>query len=138
MAKGTRKQKFDMDAIRCKFGNLSVGPEKVTISVTVERDGVASRDLEPVVVGGRLEAQLTCDPHGQEDAAGQATMVATAVVIESVADCPSLQIRPSKLGFRLAFAAGSVDVRALAGIAQRNGTVSLTRIGDSGVDERDE
>lgn len=129
----------DLGDLRCKFGNVMVGPEKCAVGVSVERGEIALHDLEPIVVGARLQAALVHDPADGGDVDGQTKFVDTAKArIESVADCPSLSVRPSKFGFRLSFAVGAVDVKELADIAQKAGRVSLTRIGDSGGDGGEE
>lgn len=133
----TRKPQHDIST-PCRFGNLSVGAEKATIAVTVDRSAIEVETLEPVVVGGRLEVALQYDRNGQHEDAAQRKFVDTADELKSVADCPSLMIKPSKLTFRLSFAVGSVDVKQLAAAAQMSGKISLTRIGDSGETSDDE
>lgn len=127
----SRKTKYDITT-KCRYGNLSVGAEKATISVTVERAALSVERLEPVVVGGRLNVLLRYDRNGQADIDGQQKLAETNEELQSVADCPSLQIKPSKLSFRLSFAVGAVDVKQLAAAAQMSGELSFTRIGDSG------
>lgn len=112
-----------------------MGPEKCAIAISISRDYLDIERIEPVVVGARLECELSSDANGRDDVSGQGKMIDTAVSIQSVADCPSLSIRPEKLGFRMSFAIGSIDVKSFASIAQKEGTVSITRIGDSGGDE---
>lgn len=138
-SKETKARSAELGDLRCKFGNVMVGPEKCAVGVSVERTQITLQDLSPIVVGARLQAVLVHDPADTGDVDGQTKFVDTAKArIESVADCPSLNVRPSKFGFRLSFAVGAVDVKELADIAQKTGWVSLTRIGDSGGDQDDE
>lgn len=127
----SRQSKHEINT-PCRYGNLSVGAEKATIAVTVDRSAIEVEQLEPVVVGGRLDVLLRYDRNGQREAPDQQKFVDTADELHSVADCPSLMIKPSKLTFRLSFAVGSVDVKQLAAAAQMGGEIGVTRIGDSG------
>jgi len=127
---------YELAGLLCKFGNVTVGPEKCVVGVTVERQEIMLPQLEAAVVGARMEVALVHDPADKGDVAGQTKFVDTAKArIESVADCPSLSVRPGKFAFRLSFSVGAVDVKEFATIAQKTGRVSLTRIGDSGGDQ---
>jgi hypothetical protein len=117
----------------CKFGNVNLGPDRCSISVTVDRSAIESTELEEAIVGARLETQITIDPAGKDDVEGQAKMVDTdSDPINSVADCPSLSLKAGKYGFRLSFATGSVNVAEVARMAQQKGKLSLWRVGDKG------
>lgn len=131
------KQECDI-RVPCRFGNLSIGAEKATIAVTIDRSVVTVERLEPVVVGGRLDVLLRYDRNGQREMPDQRKLVETADEITSIANCPSLMIKLNKLTFRLSFALGSVDVKQLAGAAQMVGEIGMTRIGDSGEDGDDD
>lgn len=125
-----KKREFDIEA-DCKFGNLSVGAEKATVSVTIERGNVDARKLEELVVGARLDVRLTWDRNGQLDAPGQAKLANTEDELVACCDCPSIQVKRDKLGFRLSCPVGSIDVQRLASAAQMSGHISLTRVGDT-------
>lgn len=121
---------YAIDRVPCRFGNVSIGPEKIGIGVTVERSAIDLERIESAVVGARLDVLLLDDPAGAGDAPGQTKMIDTAEhKIASVADCPSLSVRPEKFGLRLSFQVGSVRVEEIAGIAQKAGLLSMTRIG---------
>lgn len=127
--------------LACRYGNVSIGPERCSIGVTVSRARIDAPRLEPIVVGARLSVDLAWDPCGDADVAGQKKMLDTAVRISGVADCPSLSIRPEKLSFRLAFSAHEADLLSLARIAQKEGTITMERTGsadDNGEKEGDE
>ena len=115
----------------CKFGNLSVGAEKAAIVVTIDRSIVAIDRLEPLVVGGYLNAILQFDPQSRRDVVGQQKLVETTSELRSVVECQSLMVKPEKLTFRLLFLASSIDIQQIAALAQTTGQIKLTRIGDS-------
>jgi hypothetical protein len=124
-------------SLPCKFGNVVLGPDKCSISVQTERNSAKLAQTESLLVGARLDVHITIDPIGQDDVPGQKRAVNTDITFESVADCPSLMVKPKKFGFRLSFATGSVDVARLATVAQMSGQVELQRIGDSGEDNEE-
>lgn len=122
---------------RCRFGNLSIGDEKATIGVTCERNDVDVAKLESVVIGGRLDVKVTYDRQAKSDVDGQQKLADTSDNFRNVADCPSLQLKPTKVGFRLSFSRQNVPLEKLAGAAQAAGELEIIRIGDSGQDEDD-
>lgn len=129
---------YDIDRAPCKFGNVTVGPEKCSIGVVTDRKTVRPSVLDRVVCGARVQAILTFDPGDSGDVEGQRKLIETQEVrVDSVADCPSVGLRPDRCSFRLSFAVESVDIGSLAATAQRAGWVSLKRIGDSGDDGDD-
>lgn len=132
-----RKKDYEIE-MQCRFGNLGIGTRGATISVTVDRTAIDVLQLEPVVVGGRLDVRLRYDCNGQKDAPAQQKFVNTANELRGIADCPSLIIKPGKLGFRLSFAIGNVDIEQLTAAVQMVGEIGITRIGNSGDHDDDE
>lgn len=143
MAKKTNppplEKTYQLDRLPAKFGNVSIGPERCTIGVMVDRSRIELEQLESAVCGAMLEVRIVVDPAGADDTPGQGTLVETeAVRIESVAESPSLNVKPDALRFRLSFSVNAVEVMQMAALAQKSGHVSLTRIGNVNEDGGEE
>ena len=131
-AKKTKKSSYQLNALPCKFSNLTAGPAKCAIGVTIDRTAVPLAKLESMVVDACLDTELLVDPNGQHDVPGQLKVGDVSEMrIQTIAQCSSLSVRPDKYGFRLTFSAKEVSVKELAAIAQMIGAISLARIGNS-------
>lgn len=126
----------DGTCLPCKFSNYGGGPERIAIGVKIDRHKIDQKELDELVCGARLDVTLVYDPASPKegDVVGQTKLMRTAEVeLTSVADCPSLSLRPKEYGFRLSFSADDQRViKKITLLAQQAGKITMKRIGDSG------
>lgn len=117
--------------IAVRFRSFGVGKEAAGMGVSVSREALKTGEAIGLLVGARLEVTLSDGPAGPdmfEEHGGSHNSV------DSVADVHRLSIGTDDMTFRLSFRKEDTDCEALMGFAEREGTLSVARIGDAGKD----
>lgn len=115
------------DLIGCKFGNVSVGMESISLSVKVERSALGLESADHLFTGMRSNALLRCDPNAGTDIDGQQKLDDQEIELETIVECKGFTVKNGTFSARLNINKGDADLDELAKFAARTGSVQLTK-----------
>jgi hypothetical protein len=127
MAKKKEEYVLELDV---KYGNVNIGMDTCRLGITIERSKLSISQADRNLCGKRLVGMILA--RAGEAQAGQDSLpgIDADVSIDAAFDVKSFGVTRRNISAGLTFALASVNVETLSHFAGRQGTFSVTGIGD--------
>lgn len=113
------------------FGAFSAQKRTCSLAVKCDRGEMNQATVDHLLAGAQCKAKIVVDVHGDEDAAGQETLVDTRVTVKAIADIHRYTSTPGEFAFSLSINKSAIlpDGLSWMEIAGRQGKLSLAYVG---------
>lgn len=132
-----KKEEFVLE-IDVKYGNVSIGMDTCRLGITIERSKLSISQADKNLCGKRLVGTILARAGGAQSGQESLPMIEADVTLEAAFDVKSFGVTRRNITAGLTFALASINVETLSHFAGRQGTFSVTKIGEIPEDEGNE
>jgi hypothetical protein len=111
----------------CKFGAVSIGANKASFSIKIDRDSVGDQDAIQHLCHRRISGWILLDSKDHPDQGTLPGMDVQPKRLSGVFDTNSVSFTPGEVGCTLNMAIKEIDVGDLAGFANRRGRLVIAQ-----------
>lgn len=127
MAKKKDEYVLELDV---KYGNVNIGMDTCRLGITIERSKLSISQADKNLCGKRLVGTILARAGEAQSGQESLPMIEADVTLDAAFDVKSFGVTRRNISAGLTFALASINVETLSHFAGRQGTFSVTNIGE--------